>query len=96
MKPLIFALALLFPLSAQAESMCSSVSLLVQSIGEDRDQGIPIERELLETNLALERMHMLNRNTREGMEQAVRMIYSSDATPSQLADLFLKNCKEGK
>ena len=96
MKILIALIILLLPLSAQAESMCSSVSLLVQAIGEDRDQGIPIERELLETNLALERMHMLNRNTREGMEQAVRMIYSSDATPSQLADLFLKNCKEGK
>ena len=96
MKSLIFALVLSFPLSAQAESICSSVSLLVQAIGEDRDQGIPLERELLETNLALERMHMLNRNTREGMEQAVRMIYSSDATPSEIADLFLKNCKEGE
>ena len=94
MKLLIAFIIIFLPLSAEAESMCSSLSVLVQAIGEDRDSGIPIERELLETNIALAKMHMLNRDTKNGMEQAVRTIYSSSATPSELSDLFLENCKE--
>jgi len=97
MKSLLVTLILLFPLTAYAQDPCTSAWFtIVHGIEEDRDNGVPIQKELLVASDLLTEIHMLNSPMKSAMDQTVRIIYSSSVPTSTLANLFIENCEEQK
>lgn len=94
MKSLIIAFILLFPSVALAGPVCNASALIVQGIARDRDQGVPLQQELFNVNVALANMGMLSEENLKGMEIVVRSVYQSSKSPSSLMNTFLSTCQE--
>lgn len=84
--------ALLFPFSARADS-CSSFSVIVQAMAVDRDNGIPMEQELMSIDYSLAMANSLTEKTKKGAEDMIRMVYSSKLSPSQISSMYLQYCE---
>ena len=94
MKPLLVALFLLFPAIAWAGPTCNASAVIVQGIARDRDNGVPLQQEIFDTNVALAKMGLLTESNMAGMEIVVRSVYQSSMSPSTIVHNFLANCKE--
>ena len=94
MKPLLIALFLLFPALAYGGPTCNASAVIVQGIARDRDNGVPLQQEIFNANLALEKIGLLTEENMNGMEIVVRSIYQSSLSPSTIVHNFLANCKE--
>ena len=94
MKPLLIALFLLFPALAYGGPTCNASAVIVQGIARDRDNGVPLQQEIFNANLALEKIGLLTEENMNGMEIVVRSIYQSSLSPSTIVHNFLNNCKE--
>ena len=90
----VLCILLFLPYVSRASSVCTSSALIVEGIARDRDQGIPIQQEFLNVNMALQKMGLLTRENMEGMEIVVRSVYQSADSPSTLMRIFLSNCQE--
>ena len=96
MKLILFALFLLFPAVAYGGPTCNASAVIVQGIARDRDNGVPLQQEIFNANLALEKIGLLTEENMNGMEIVVRSIYQSSLSPSTIVHNFLNNCKEPK
>lgn len=55
---------------------------------------MPLQQEIFNANLALEKIGLLTEENMNGMEIVVRSIYQSSLSPSTIVHNFLNNCKE--
>ena len=94
MKPLLIALFLLFPALAYGGPTCNASAVIVQGIARDRDNGVPLQQEIFNANVALEKIGLLTESNMAGMEIVVRSVYQSSMSPSTIVHNFLNNCKE--
>ena len=94
MKSILIAFLLLLPSVAMAGPVCNASAIIVQGIARDRDQGVPLQQEIFDTNVALAKMGLLTESNMAGMEIVVRSVYQSSMSPSTIVHNFLANCKE--
>ena len=94
MKSILIAFLLLLPSVAMAGPVCNASAIIVQGIARDRDQGVPLQQELFNVNIALANMGMLTEANMKGMEIVVRSVYQSSLSPSTMMNNFLSNCQE--
>ena len=94
MKSILIAFILLFPSIVLAGPVCNASAIIVQGIARDRDQGVPLQQELFNVNVALANLGMLTEENLKGMEIVVRSVYQSSKSPSTLMNNFLSNCRE--